>query len=426
MLKEFKVGDLFLGKATNALIVIYATVLPLGFAIANITLGLMFAFFIFYIIVKKPSSKNLIQDINWIILFSVLFLVYALGLFYSENMEAGLNQVYRKSPMLFLSIFVFILRRKIKKNTMFSAMKMYGYSVTFVCITSIILAVYNCYDYKPDILLHCTSDQNLASVFISYHKLYLSLYITIAIFFVVYSIFYGSNKFKLFSINSIKLLVLFITLMLLGGRNSLLVSTLIVIAIPSFYWLKNKNIKNFVFFSSTILTLVITSVYFNPKLLEKTKEAFNFGNQYSISKKWGGVAVRKIIWENSYNIFKKNLIIGVGTGDAQDELNKSYEIHLETNALNQGTYNAHNDILQIAITTGVLGICIYLFSLIYIFYISFNKQNYIHCIFVIIFFISGLTESLLERDMGIRVYSFFTILLFIFKTQINENSSNTQ
>ncbi|WP_298499214.1 O-antigen ligase [uncultured Algibacter sp.] len=426
MLKGFKVSDIFLDKATNALIVLYATVLPLGFAIANITLGLMFAFFIFYIIIKKPSSKNLIQDINWIILFSVLFLIYALSLFYSENMDVGLNQVYRKSPMLLLTIFVFILRRKIKKNTIFSAMKMYGYSVTFVCITSIILAVYNCYDYKPDILLHCASDQNLASVFISYHKLYLSLYVTIAIFFVVYSVFYGSSKFKLFSINSIQLLVLFITLVLLGGRNSLLVSTLIVIGIPSFYWLKNKKIKNFVFFSSTILILVITSVYFNPKLLEKTKEAFNFGNQYSISKKWGGVAVRKIIWENSYNTFKKNLIIGVGAGDVQDELNKSYEIHAETNALNQGTYNAHNDILQIAITTGVLGIFTYLFSLIYIFYISFNKQNYIHCIFVILFFISGLTESLLERDMGIRVYSFFTILLFIFNTQINENSSNTQ
>ena len=86
--------------------------------------------------------------------------------------------------MFFLTAFVYILRRKIKKPTIYSAIDMYGYSVTFVCIISIILAVYNCYDYEPNILLHCTSDQNLASIFISYHKLYFSLYITITIFFV--------------------------------------------------------------------------------------------------------------------------------------------------------------------------------------------------------------------------------------------------
>jgi O-antigen ligase len=219
---------------------------------------------------------------------------------------------------------------------------------------------------------------------------------------------------------------LFITLILLGGRNSLLISIILIIGIPSFYWLKNKKIKNIVFYSFSILTIFISSIYFNPKLQEKTKEAFNFQNQYNINKQWGGLAVRKIIWENSYITFKKNSIIGVGAGDVQNELNKSYQDYTETTALNNGTYNAHNDMLQIAITTGIIGVLLYLFSLIYMFYLSFNYQNYLHCIFVILFFISGLTESLLERDMGIRVYSFFTILFFILNNQINENSSNTQ
>jgi O-antigen ligase len=427
MLKQFKANTIYSDKIINILIILYAAVLPLGYAIANITLVLMLVFLVLYSIKNRSAiSKNIFNDAAWILLFSILFFVYALSLFYSNDIDGGLNHVYKKSPIFILTVFVFILRHRIKKNTVHHSMKVFGYSVTFVSSISILLAVYNCYDYKLDILLYCSSDQNLADAFVSYHKLYLSLYVTIAIFFLLHSIFFTTKKFNFFSLTTLQVLILFFTLILLGGRNSLVVSTLFIIGFPFVYLLKNKMIVKLALLSTTVLFIIFSSIYFNPILQEKIKEAFNYENQYNIAKRWGGVSVRKLIWEYSYITFKKNPIIGVGVGDAQKELNTSYLECTETSALNTGTYNTHNDIMQIAVTTGIIGLSLYLFSLIYIMYTSFKKQNYIHCLFIILFLVSGLTESLLERDMGIRVYSFFTILLFLYSSQFYENSSNTQ
>tara|TARA_R110002033_G_scaffold133508_1_gene173545 strand:- start:3588 stop:4868 length:1281 start_codon:yes stop_codon:yes gene_type:complete len=426
MLKRVIAKNICFDKIINFLIVLYAALLPLGYAMANITLGLMSGFLIFYVIKNRnKDSYNKGQLLTWIFLFSILFFTYGISLLYSNDLDVGFEKVYQKSPIFILTAFIFVLRQRIKKETVFLAMKTYSYSVTIVCVISILLAVYDCYDYHPNILLYCASDQNLASAFISYHKLYLSLYIAIAIFFLLHSIFYSKNKLKLFSIKTLQILILFFTLILIGSRNSLMVSTLSIIGFPLVYWLKNKMLFKFLLFGLTALTIVFSSVYFNPFLQEKVKEAFNYENQYNINKRWGGVSVRKLIWEYSYITFKKNPVIGVGVGDAQKELNVSYLECTETSALNMGSYNTHSDLLQIAVTTGVIGLCLYLFSLIYIISFSFKKQNYIHCIFIILFLVSGITESLLERDMGIRVYSFFTILLFIYNTRNDENSSNT-
>ena len=427
MLKRFINSPISLNKIINYFIILYATVLPLGFAIANIVLALMFLFFIFYFIKNTNALlKNLKQDIKVIILFSTLFWVYAFSLFYSDYFSLGIDEVYKKSPMLIITIFVFVLRTRIKNSTIFKALNMYVYSVTFVSVMSIMLSVYNCYDYQPNILLYCSSDQNLAGAFISYHKLYLALYITIAIFFTLYLIFLKSSKFKIRSIKSVQLLVLFFTLTLLGGRNALFVSSLLIIGFSFFYCLKNNILKKFIVFTVGFFVIISASVYFNPILKEKTKEALNIGNQYSISKRWGGASVRKVIWEHSYLTFKNNPILGVGAGSSQKALNESYSIYTETSAINMTSYNTHNDLFQIAVTTGVLGLLLCIISLILILFKSFKKQNYVHYLFVFLFLVTGLTESLLQRDMGIRVYAFFTILLFILNSQINESSTNTQ
>ncbi|HLV14587.1 MAG TPA: O-antigen ligase family protein [Xanthomarina sp.] len=427
MLKLLKPNVIYSNKTINNLIVLYALVLPLGHAIANIILGVMLFFLITYSVkTRKLFSGNLIFNIFWIFIFSILFFLYAISLFYSTDLENGFIQVYKKSPILILSFFIFTFRYSISKSTILHSIKVFAYAVTFVCLTSIVLAVYNCYDYEYNILLHCTSDQNLAEAFISYHKLYLSLYITIAIFFILHSLVFITKKFRFFSLVTLQILVLFFTLVLLGSRNSLLLSTLFIIGYPLVYLLKNKLFVKLTILISAVLTIIISSIYFNPPLQEKIKEAINYENQYNINKRWGGVSVRKLIWEYGYIAFKKKPIIGTGVGDTQKELNTSYLKCTQTTALNAQTYNAHNDILQIAVTVGLIGLSLYLFSLFYIFYTSFLKGNYIHCIFILLFLVSGLTESLLERDMGIRVYSFFTILLFIYSTQTYENTSNTQ
>ena len=270
MLKRFKLNSLCSDKTVNVLIVLYAAVLPLGFAIANITLGIMLVFFVFCLIKERAAIiKDIVNDIVWIFMFSILFFIYLVSLIYSEDIDSGINQVFKKVPILILTSFVFVFRKRVKNKTVLYAMKVFALSVTFVCFVSVFLALYNCYDYDASILRHCSSDQNLASSFISYHKLYLSLYITISIFFLVYSIFYLTNRKKSHFVEILQVGILFSTLILLSSRNSILVSTFFIIGLPLVYCLKNKMIVRFVLFGTTIVAVVFSSVYFNPVLQEK-------------------------------------------------------------------------------------------------------------------------------------------------------------
>ena len=75
-------------------------------------------------------------------------------------------------------------------------------------------------------------------------------------------------------------------------------------------------------------------------------------------------------------------------------------------------YNAHNEILQILINTGILGLIVFYGSQFALIQIN-NKKNSLLILFFVVFFLAGLTESYLERDMGIRVYAFFSSVLFI-------------
>lgn len=415
-------------KMINLLVVLFATVLPLGHAIANITLGLMSIVIIFYLVKNYKEEKSTIVNSLFIILiFSCLFFIYIISIFYSIDIDTGFFQVIKKGPLFVLPLFVFLLRKKIKPKSVKLAIDLYVVSLTFVCFISLVMAVFNSYNYKFDTIIYFASDQNLASSFISYHKLYLSLYITIAIFFLINSIysgvktgFLGIGKFKFF-----QLIILLLTLILLGGRNSILLSFLIIIGYATSYSIKNKVFIKYIGLCLVLFGLGISSMFINPNFREKVKEAINYENKYNIDKRWGGFSVRKIIWEKSYNIFKRNPLFGVGAGDVQQELNTEY-LDVQTSALDNGVYNAHNDLLQIAITTGVIGLCLFILSIVFIFRLSFANQNYIHCFFIILFLISGLTESFLERDMGIRIYSFFSILLFISNMKEDEGSTNTQ
>ncbi|PTL99317.1 MAG: hypothetical protein DA407_16870, partial [Bacteroidetes bacterium] len=212
---------------------------------------------------------------------------------------------------------------------------------------------------------------------------------------------------------------------LLGTRNSIALSAVFLIGFPVSYWIKNKTYIKLFIYCFIIIIAVIGSISLNPMLREKIKEGINYENQYNINKRWGGLTTRKLIWEHAYYVVAKDPLLGVGVGDTQKELDKSFLNITDTNALKYSVYNAHNDLLQITVTSGILGLCFYLFCFAYIFQVSFKKKNYIHCSFMLLFLFSGLTESLLERDMGIRVFAFFTILLFIYKKQIHENSSIT-
>jgi hypothetical protein len=124
------------------------------------------------------------------------------------------------------------------------------------------------------------------------------------------------------------------------------------------------------------------------------------------------LTMRFEFWKASLNVIKNNLFLGVGTGDNKIALDAFYQSSNSPLA-KQWWLRSHNQYLAIAVSFGLLGLLIFLFSLSFPI-IAMNKT---HDCFYFTFFmmavLSFLTEDTLESQAGVTFFAFFnTFFLF--------------
>jgi hypothetical protein len=121
------------------------------------------------------------------------------------------------------------------------------------------------------------------------------------------------------------------------------------------------------------------------------------------------VLERKVIFSNSMNLFKENIWFGIGSRNMQSTLNASYTaINFTPGIIKQ--YNSHNQFLTLGINYGIFDVILFISSILFVLY----KQRRSAFAFVLITAVclTMLTESILERQMGVYFYVLF-FMLFI-------------
>jgi O-antigen ligase len=159
------------------------------------------------------------------------------------------------------------------------------------------------------------------------------------------------------------------------------------------------------------------AVIYNPSLNYQWKDLIDFSEENSIQldedkslgRGWGGKTVRLSIWKCSFDVIKDHWMWGVGTGDAQDELQKAYERRKFYFASMYNRYNAHNQYLQNLLMNGILALVVFLASVIYPLYLSLREGGNLRMYTIFLFAVALIfcTESYLEINKGIVFYSFF-------------------
>ncbi|MCF8372820.1 MAG: O-antigen ligase family protein [Bacteroidales bacterium] len=124
------------------------------------------------------------------------------------------------------------------------------------------------------------------------------------------------------------------------------------------------------------------------------------------------IAQRIEYMKAGFRIIGQNPLIGVGTGDAQLEFNKQYEL-MQTKLAQQYRHRAHNQFVTFAITFGFLGLLIILYGMFAPIYYEGRGKDYFFLMFMIIAFVSMLNEDTLETQPGVSFFSFF-YCLFLF------------
>lgn len=114
-------------------------------------------------------------------------------------------------------------------------------------------------------------------------------------------------------------------------------------------------------------------------------------------------------WKAAIYIIKRNIWFGVGTGDAQIAFDKAY-YRTETKLTHEWRLRSHNQFLAITVSLGIVGLIIFVFSLVYPAITLRKKLPGVYFIFLFIAVVSFLTEDTLESQAGVSFFAYFNSL----------------
>jgi O-antigen ligase len=142
-------------------------------------------------------------------------------------------------------------------------------------------------------------------------------------------------------------------------------------------------------------------------------EKFNPGMYFN------GVQFRLLQWRFTAEILNENRswLTGVGPGNSQHFIDQKY---ISTNMYigepargDHGFlgYNTHNEFLETLLQTGVPGLVVLLFTCIALIKIAWQKKKRELSFVVALLLAWFFTESVLERQYGILIFTFFPLFL---------------
>ena len=129
------------------------------------------------------------------------------------------------------------------------------------------------------------------------------------------------------------------------------------------------------------------------------------------------LTMRLYFWQAAFNIIKNNPVIGVGTGDVQDELNITYA---KTNSplTKEWQKRPHNQFITITVAFGFVGLIIFLISLFYPL-IKLKKHLFVlYFPFFVLLISSFILEDTLESQAGMAFYVTFNTLFLSFSKKL--------
>ncbi len=124
---------------------------------------------------------------------------------------------------------------------------------------------------------------------------------------------------------------------------------------------------------------------------------------------WNVFNLRKAKWDVATEVIADHWLWGTGPARAQQVLDDYYARHLFINAL-QHHYNAHNQFLQTFLTLGLPGFLLLLYMYGASFYRAVKRTDLVWFLFILGFTLFSISESTLEVNKGIVLFTFVTLL----------------
>src|ERR1051325_4792818 len=134
-------------------------------------------------------------------------------------------------------------------------------------------------------------------------------------------------------------------------------------------------------------------------------------NEYFKGKNPSGHSVtqRFDFWRAATGIIKKNVLVGVGTGDQPDSFKAEYASN-GTQLSEKYRLRSHNQFLAITVAFGIIGLLWFCFALLYPLTQNFFRRDFFYLTFFMIAIISFINEDTLETQAGATFFAFFNAI----------------
>lgn len=376
---------------------------------------------IWYFERKDSLDWNSIKDqksTRLFVLFIALFLWQAAGLFYSESPDSGVERIIKRAGFVLFPAALFFPGEMIKSRVKI-ILKLYSAFIFIYVMYSLVNSLLNSFHFEGGKWIFRVYDElyTYESYFTgqrlsgNVHPTYLAMYVNLALIIAIDSLFERNSGFRKKIFWSSAAAVFVVVILLLSSRSGILATA---ITLPMFLFLKfTGKIRSWIMISVlALLAFSFTLSFFvNPRYKYTVADISGENLEKTLNRD-----TRLLIWKSAVNVIKVHPFLGVGTGDASEELKREYASHNYP----EGYYadmNAHNQFLEILLENGIPGLVLFLLIIGYIVHISLTDKNYILQVFTIGMVIFFIFESMLNRMSGIMFFPLFTFLLLHLKQE---------
>lgn len=365
-----------------------------------------------FLLWPKDWLKGLKSPIWWATL--AFFLVYVVSLYWSEDTAYGARKLETKMSLAFIPLFFMSSIRYISTKSKFNVAKCFVLGNVAVITTAFGIAIWDTIQSGSSKVLTPSglssvsrfTYETLSAPFM--HPGYLATYVGLGLLVTVYFLLKPETKKKW--LWGLVAAYLFFGMIMLQGRVNLLALLMTVGGATFIYVLKTKKYKLLLV---PVVPMVLVAVFalFGPKNLKERYLQFpDF--EYDISgNEFNSATYRLAEWHCANQLIGDNFWLGVGVGDAMNELLNYYEKEAFHEGL-KNRYNAHNQYIETWVATGFLGVFVLLLMLTVLGVKALKSKKYWLLACLVFFALCMLTESMFERASAVILFvTFFPFFL---------------
>jgi len=357
-LQQLRPGSMLYSHILNVLFVLYALLLPFSNAFSTHTGPYLLLFF--WILegdFGRKMAKIRLEKVIWFL--SLFFVINLLSMFWTADIKEGIYIL----KFYFAIIVVFI--------TLYTSMKKkYQLPIIFAFLLAMFISEIVSYGVFLGWWTTKYSTPEMPTPFM--HHVPYSIFLVITIFLLLGQILNKRISVSLRIFEAIFLLSATANLFINGGRTGQLA---FIVGLFVFVWSYFGARLKYIIATLLVLSTIFFMAYqFSPIFHNRVYKAISDIHKIqknNLNSSWGSRIAMKIV---TINILKEHPFVGVGIGDTRDAYREALnKPEFKKYAFTKNVHHVHDQYLQIALQSGILGLIPFILLLWSLFTATYNN-----------------------------------------------------